>query len=142
MKRALVPGVLVLLLALSGCVSVETSESRIDVTPGASGTYSAGDTTVVVEPLTAETSEAGSDSPRTPDAAFLAQVRDALPDDTTIPNATDAQLLDAAREACDQMAAGTDPSAVAVIEGEPVNGLEIHEDSAAIAILAKKTICP
>ncbi|WP_206597827.1 DUF732 domain-containing protein, partial [Microbacterium testaceum] len=141
MKRAVVPaGVLVLLLALAGCVSVETSESRIEVTPGASGTFSDGDTTVVVEPLTAETPTSIPNA-STPEASFLVKIREVLPDDTSIPNATDAQLLAAAQEACEQMAAGTDSTEVSVIDGEQADGLGVYRDSARIGAVAKQTIC-
>lgn len=125
-----------LLLLLTGCSGGGESDAVMG-----SPTPLVGASPASEAPLTAESpSEAPSAS--STDAAFLEQVRDALPDDTVIPNATDGQLLAAAQKACEQMSAGTDPSAVAVIEGEPVNGLEIHEDSAAIAIAARKTICP
>lgn len=94
-------------------------------------------------PLTAQTPEASSDAAQgSPEAAFLTQVREVLPPDNSIPNATDEQLIAAAEDACAQMAAGADSTAVSVIDGEQKDSLGYFRDSARIGSVAKQTICP
>lgn len=128
MKRALSPGVLVLLLALSGCVNVETSESRVEVTPGASGTYSDGDSTVVVEPLTAEASEPPAApvevTATTPPPAkvtdVLVGIQLTVSGYDVVVNAD--QIKSAANYTCDQLAAGVDESAIVALTGDIPDG--------------------
>ncbi len=139
MNRAVIPGVIVLLLALSGCVSVETTGERVEVTPGASGAYSDGDTTVEVEPLTAETpaaEEGGGED------AFLSEVRENLRPDNVIPNATDEQLLAAGADACKAIAADDDTTGVSVISGEQPTALGFYTDSGTIIQAARAKLCP
>ncbi|KKX97745.1 DUF732 domain-containing protein [Microbacterium sp. Ag1] len=119
-----------ILLALTGCAGNATDER---VAPAAVET---------TEPLVAETPAAESEAPATPDQLFVDRVRAELPDDTVIPNATDEQLIAAAGEACEQMNAGVDFSAVDVVDGEIPNGLDIRESSATIAAAAKDIYCP
>ncbi|MCC4250746.1 hypothetical protein [Microbacterium testaceum] len=142
MKRGLVlTGVAVVLLALSGCVSVETSEERVDVTPGASGVYSDGDTTVEVEPLTAETPAAASTETSTRDeAAYVASVRDTLRPANVIPNATNDQLIEAGIKACELLASGTAPEDITVIDGEE-RTYGAYLDSFKIYEAAAKDLC-
>lgn len=137
MKRtALAATAAAALLLLAGCTSTTTTET-VTVTPGATGTYSAGDTTVEVAPLTAE-APAATDA----EATYLATVRAELRPDNVIPNATDEQLLDAAREACERRAAGEDSDTISVIEGEQANVGGYFLDSGVIITAARTTICP
>jgi len=140
MKRALVPGVLVLLLALSACSGTETTGGQSDATPAEATAQAGAQSAEADAPLTAKTAEPTT-GPSSPESAFLTEVREKLPDDTSIPDATDAQLLTAGGQACEQMAQGTDFSAVNVIEGEQPNDLGVHPDSALIAAVARKTLC-
>lgn len=127
-----------LVLLLSGCSSADETES---LTQSASPVVTASH--VPLSPLTAETpTTAASDAPATPEAAFLAKVRDILPDDTSIPNASDDQLIAAAYDACNQMATGLDSTLVSVINGEQKDSLGYYRDSARIGSVAKQTICP
>ncbi len=58
-----------------------------------------------------------------------------------IPNATDAQLLDAGREACERRAAGEPSETVSVIDGEQQSGLGLYVDSGTIITAAANTLC-
>ncbi|WP_353665548.1 DUF732 domain-containing protein [Microbacterium sp. che218] len=89
-------------------------------------------------PLTAQTPEASSTGG---EAAFLVAVRANLRPDNVIPDATDAQLLAAGREACEKLAAGTPSDQISVIEGEPTNGAGYYSDSGTIITAADSTIC-
>lgn len=92
------------------------------------------------EPLTAETPATDAD----PDAMFIDEARDRLSGlgaATTIPNATDAQLMAGGHEACESMADGTAFSDVTVIEGEP-RTQGSYLDSAAIASAGLLFYCP
>lgn len=103
----------------------------------------AGDASTAPEttaPLVAETETPDTDLSE--DEEFLQRVRESLPENTVIPDATDDQLIAAAEAACEQMDSGTDVAAVNVIEGEEPNGLDIYESSAAIAGVAKDVYCP
>lgn len=138
MRRAVVPVAVLLVVALAGCSAPAESEG---VTPSAAAVVTASESPVA--PLTAETpSEAASGAPATPEGVFLVKIRDILPDDTSIPNATDTQLLAAAQEACEQMAGGADSTMVSVIDGEQKDGAGYYQDSARIGAVAKQTICP
>lgn len=136
MKRGLVAAGAAALLLLTGCTSTVTSET-VEVTPGASGTYSDGDTTVEVQPLTAE-SPAATDG----EAAFLDAVRANLRPNNVIPNATDEQLLTAGQEACERRAAGEASDTISVIDGEEPNVGGYYVDSGVIITAARATICP
>lgn len=136
MKRtALAATAAAALLLLAGCTSTTTTET-VAVTPGASGTYSDGGTTVEVEPLTAETPSAtGSEE------TFLTTVRAELRPNNVIPNATDDQLIAAGKEACAKLAAAEDSSTISVIEGEAANGLGYYSDSGVIVSAARASLC-
>ena len=137
MNRGLFAASAVALLLLTGCSASPVERDAVAAPSAAASADSA-----APAPLVAQIpSAAASASADTPEGAFLAGVRDVLPDDTVIPDATDQQLLAAGAAACEQMAAGTDFSAVSVIEGEPADELGIHQDSALIAAVARKTIC-
>lgn len=135
MKRGLVALAAVALLLLSGCTNTVTSET-VTVTPGSSGTFSDGDTTVEVEPLTAETPASSDD-----DASFLSTVRSELRSDNVIPNASDEQLLAAGQKACDAIDAGADTLALSLIDGEKTDASGFYPDSAVIIASARATIC-
>lgn len=138
MKRALVPGVLVLLLALSGCVGApaESNDVRDESAPVASGSTTSTDGTV--EPLTAETPAASEDGG---EAAFLEEVRANLRPDNVIPNATDEQLLAAGRKSCELRAAGETSDTISVIDGEEKDAHGYYRDSVQIVQAAATTIC-
>lgn len=125
MKRA---GVLVgaaLLLALTGC----TQTTDVDAAPEASETAA---------PLVAETAPAeGADG----EQAYLEQVRRDLPADTVIPDASDEQLLDAGKRACEEIASGADTMTLSLIEGEEANGLGYYDDSSVIIGSARALLC-
>ncbi|WZH36232.1 MAG: hypothetical protein PIR02_15910 [Microbacterium enclense] len=139
MKRGLVPaGLAVLVLALSGCVSVQTSEERVEVTPGASGTYSAGDTTVVVEPSEAPATPvevSATPTPPTKATSVLTAIQltvasygvDVMAD----------QIKAASDYACDQLAAGADADNIVALTGEIPEGA--NRD---LVTAAKNDYCP
>lgn len=139
MKRALLVTVTAGVLLLAGCTA--TNEAATDSAARAAEAPS--ETTISSEaPLTAATPvEDGSGAADTPESAYLSEVRAVLPEDSLIPDATDGQLLNAAQDACEQMAAGKDFSQVSVIAGEQMNDLEVYPESALIAAVARKTIC-
>lgn len=119
-------------LTLTGCAA--SAESAADERTAPAVTESAA-------PLVAEeTTEPAT--PTTPDEIYLERVRAELPQNTVIPNATDEQLLDAAEDACSQIAEGVDVLAVQVVQGEAPNGLGYYESSAKIGAIAAETFCP
>lgn len=137
MTRRLYAVSAIALLLLTGCSAGTPEDSEPETASSATTAPEATDA-----PLTAKTpAPAVSAADSSPEAAYLEQVREALPEDTAIPDASDQQLLDAAAAACAQMADGVDFSAVAVIDGEQTNDLGVHEDSALIAAVARKTLC-
>lgn len=114
-------------LALTGCSGTVGSESEnAETTPPASSA-----------PLTAESPAAAPSG----EAAYLDAVREALPENTVIPNATDEQLLAAGTEACRVLADGEDTMAVSLIEGEPKNELGYYQDSGVIITTAAINLC-
>lgn len=76
------------------------------------------------------------------EAAYLVTVRERLSKiRTQIPNASDEQLLIAARDACERLEAGESGENMTLIEGEDLtNGY--YMDSGAIIISARLTMCP
>lgn len=135
MKRtALAATAAAALFLLAGCTSTTTTET-VTVTPGASGTFSDGETTVEVEPLTAEAPAATN-----AEASYLATVRAELRPDNVIPNATDEQLLEAGREACERLASGESSDTISLIEGEQTTA-GYFRDSVQIVQAAATTIC-
>lgn len=127
---------IVAVLLLTGCAG--TAEPAATGTAGI-GTEKAGPTATDA-PLVAETPAATTD-PDDREALFLAQVREELPANTQIPNATDQQLLDAGNLACEKRAEGADPSTLSVIEGERDNGYGAYLDSGAIVSAAGRYLC-
>ncbi|WP_156458885.1 DUF732 domain-containing protein [Microbacterium sp. Leaf179] len=139
MNRAVIPAAgAALLLLLAGCTATETANVTAASDEPAVSAPAASE-----GPLTAATPSGDADgAPDTPEGAFLVKIRDVLPDDTSIPNASDTQLLAAAQKACEQMAGGADSTMVSVIDGEQKDGAGYYQDSARIGAIAKQTICP
>lgn len=129
-RRALVPIVSVTaVLLLSGCSSEVTSES-VTITPGQTGTFTSGDSTIVV----------GGDEATAPGdkAAFLSAARDQATG--ALGSATDADLLAAGQSACDQLDQGIDDEKIAVtVAGSalPAGG----DDALAIVDAASLSLC-
>lgn len=118
---------IVAVLMLTGCAN--TAPTDADETPAETPA-----------PLVAETpATAIADDA---DAAFLTYVREHLPTNTQIPDATDEQLIAAGQNACDQMRAGTAPGDVRVVDGEQPNDSGYYLDSSAIMNGAVTALCP
>ncbi|WP_426325704.1 DUF732 domain-containing protein [Microbacterium sp. E-13] len=82
-------------------------------------------------------------APSASDAEFLADVRERQSAFATqIPDASDEQLLALGAEACEQLAAGVDTSALSLIPGESANVLGTFNDSAAVITSARVHLCP
>lgn len=126
MKRSAIAASAVLMVALLAGCSAPAEPTPVD--EAASPTV----------PLTAETPSTEAEGG---DAAYLAAVREALPADTVIPNATDDQLLEAGERACKEIAAGTDVRTLSLIDGEQPNGLGTYNDSAVIIGSARASLC-
>ena len=77
------------------------------------------------------------------EVAYVAYVRGKLLANTQIPDATDEQLIDAGRRACDILDSGTNPDDLTVIDGEERAGGEggYFQDSATIATGARMYLC-
>lgn len=126
MKRGLVAVGAVALLLLTGCTSTVTSET-ITVTPGASGTFSNGDTTVVAEPpaspsaagpveVTATAPASAAEDSTGEAQQFLVKMQLALDNWGVTMNA--AQVSSAANYVCDELAAGAPLGEVVAITGD------------------------
>lgn len=89
-------------------------------------------------PLVAESPAASADES---EQAFLDYVRENLPADTVIPDATDEQLLAAGAEACESLAESTDTTNVSLIEGEERNEGGYFYDSSVILTGAATSLC-
>lgn len=138
MKTRIVALTAVLLLGLTGCAgaggngdaNAQHASTEQTETPAPSDSS---------EPLVAEARDA-TDA----DEQFLAEARDRLSglgSATTVPNATDDQLIEAGHEACEALIAGTPFVDVSVIqEEERVQGSFL--DSAAIASAGILYFCP
>ena len=128
------------LLLLTGCASTP------DAPANTAKSAESSDAAETVAPLTAEP-PAAADAGQSPEDAYLDVMRIRLEADrppieaTQIPNASDAQLLEAAAAACEQLAAGTEHHAVRVVDGETPNQLGRYNDSADIAGYASEFIC-
>lgn len=124
-------------LALAGCAG--PSETAGDERTAPATTESPAPAATAI-PLSAEEPPTQADSA---DAAFLTYVRGALLPETQIPNATDAQLIDAGHEACRQLEAGTPLENVRVVEGETAHpSTGAFYDSSAIMGGAILSYCP
>lgn len=130
MKKVTAVVAIVLALTLTGCGAAET-DAADERTASPEAT---------VAPLAAETPEAVEASDA--ETAFLAYVRDNLPTPTSIPDATDEQLLVAGAEACERMAANEPTDAMSVIDGERPWDNGYYYDSAAIITGASINLCP
>ena len=131
MKIRIAAVALVALLALTGCAGTPSQEDAQVVATESEP----------AAPLVAET-PAADESAASAEAAFLDYVRESLAANTTIPDATDDQLLAAGIEACDRLAAGETSDMISVIEGEQPNGLGYFEDSGWIVSGAGQFLCP
>lgn len=141
-KRIAALAALVVLLGLAGCASEGSPEDASTERSTAANEASdelntSADETP--EPLSAETPVADS-----PEALFVIEARDRLAGlgaASTIPSATDEQLVVAGQEACAALSTGTAFNDVTVIEGEErVQGSYL--DSAAIATAGVLFFCP
>lgn len=126
------------LLLLAGCSG--TTQEGVTLTSEPVGlpaaTVAAPPTSAA--PLAAQTPEASVDGR---EAAFLAEVRAELRPDNVIPDATDAQLLSAGADACEQLKTAETSNSISVIEGEPQNGVGGYSDSATIVTAARAFLC-
>ena len=125
-----------IVLGLTGCTGTPESSGDERTAPTVADSPAPSPTR---DPLVAETPEEVN-----ADEQFVAEARDRLAGlgaATSIPNATDDQLVDAGREACEQLVAGMPFNDVSVIEGEQrVQGSYL--DSAAIATAGLLFFCP
>lgn len=131
MKNRIAALALLAALALTGCAGAPESSAK----EPEQASETAG-------PLVAETpaEEAVSDV----DAAFVEDVRTALSNgrETSIPDATDEQLLEAGYAACEQLANGVPDDEVQVVENETPSDLYgQHPESYIIATVASSRIC-
>lgn len=118
----------------------------LTLTGCAGGSESAGDAPAVpetsesVSPLVAETPtpQEGGDTD-----AFVKAFRDLQATyPSTIPDATDEQLVAAGREACTRLAAGEPSTDISLIEGEQRNPeSEMYTDSVTLVGLASTYLC-
>ena len=92
-----------------------------------------------VAPLVAATPD--EVTPDSPEAGFLTEVRPYIDKSTQIPDATDDQLLLAGEDACTQIADGTLPDKVRVIQDEQPDDLGYYVDSGRIGYFAAEYLC-
>lgn len=139
MKRGLVAIGAVALLLLTGCTSTVTSET-VTVTPGASGTFSDGDTTVVVEPPASPAPAApvevtATTPPPSKAEDVLVGIQLTVAGYDVVVNAD--QIKSAADYTCDQIAAGVGEESIAALTGD------IPEDANLVLVqLAANEYCP
>lgn len=94
------------------------------------------------EPVSAESPDPETIESRDNDDAFVAYVRGELLWDTGIANATDAQLIQAAHEACRLLRDGVDSESIRLIEGEKVAASGYFMDTLFIIDGARRYYCP
>lgn len=133
MKRISIAAAVLVALTLTGCAGVADNAADERTAPSS---------TEPAAPLVAETTSTNDAAVGGADQDFLDAVRVTLPTQTTIPDATDEQLLAAGLEACDLIRTGTSPGDVRLVEGEQPNGADIYADSSAIMNSALRTLCP
>lgn len=142
MKRTtMAPIAAVALLTLTGCAestgNATAERSTVEAAETAAPPIQPNETS---EPLIAQESEDASST----ESQFLVEARDRLSGlgaATTIPDATDEQLITAGKSACGDLLSGTPFVDVSVIEGEErVQGSYL--DSAAIATAGLLFFCP
>lgn len=132
MKNRIAALTLLAALALTGCAG--TAAPEVDERATSAESESAA-------PLVAESpspdAEVGTDE------AYLAAVRDALEANggSSIPDASDEQLLAAGADACEQMRGGTELKEVRVVQGEQPTEIG-YVTSGLIAGGAAKHLCP
>lgn len=132
MKKVTAALAVLLALTLSGCASATGNAAEERTAPAVTET---------VEPLVAESPTAEPEATST-EPEFIALVRDSLPANTLIPDATDEQLIAAGTEACELIRTGTNPADIRLIEGEQPNGADIYADTSAIMNSALLALCP
>lgn len=120
-------------LVLTGCSAAPTPASTLNPVETVTETTEAEPT---VEPLVAETT-----APATGEEQFLTYVRENLPANTVIPDATDEQLLAAGEEACDRIAAGESTDDMTLIDGEQRPDGGYYRDSGNIITGARLHLC-
>lgn len=129
-RTTAIAAVVVMLFALTGC-GEETATPADEPKPFAA-------------PLTAteapETPDAGA--PEVDESAYITQLRDALDINGagSVADASDAQLIAAGNEACQQMRDGAGIKEVRVIENEPESEVG-YVDSRLIAAVASVHLC-
>lgn len=124
-----------LLLTLTGCAGAPDAAGDERTAPA---------TTESAAPLTAEATEDEAIEAPKADEQYLTDVRTALTNgrETTIPNATDEQLVQAGQDACEQLAAGTAEGEVRVVEGEQMDEQwGDYRESVIITGIARKHLC-
>ncbi|MEW2459810.1 DUF732 domain-containing protein [Microbacterium sp. K41] len=89
-------------------------------------------------PLDAEDGTEGADA----EAQFVTYVREHLRPDNVIPNATDADLIAAGHEGCNQIEARVPADDLTVIEGEERDGGGYYRDSSIVITGARMFLCP
>ncbi|MDF2990807.1 MAG: outer rane receptor protein mostly Fe transport [Microbacterium sp.] len=118
MKRALVPGVLVLLLALSACSGTETTGGRSDATPAATTTQAGAERAATQSPEVpaqpVEVSAAPEQSQGATDVLVAIQLTVA---DYGV-DATADQIKAASDYTCDQLDSGADRSGIVALTGD------------------------
>lgn len=127
------------LLLLAGCSGTTQEGVTLTSEPVGSPAATAAAPPTSAAPLAAQTPEASADGG---EAAFLAEVRAKLRPDNVIPDATDAQLLSAGADACEQLKTVETSSDISVIKNEPTNGAGRYSDSAIIVSAAQASLCP
>ncbi|WP_067198939.1 DUF732 domain-containing protein [Microbacterium sp. XT11] len=126
-------------ITLTGCASGTGNAADERTASAAAETDAPAETP---EPLVAETPAPTSDSASEADAAFLQYVRDELPPTTTIGNATDAQLIAAGHQACEQVLSGVAWEDIRLVEGEEPSSTGYYLDTSAILNGALYNYCP
>lgn len=122
-------------LTLAGCAEAPANAGDERTAPGAAESAA---------PLVAEDTGPAAAEATSPEAQYLSDVRTALTNGraTTIPDATDQQLVDAGLNACEQLAAGTAEGDVRVVEGEQMDEQwGDYRESVIITGIARKHLC-
>lgn len=130
MKRsAIAASAALMVVLLAGCSAPTASEGP---SPSAPSTA----------PLVAE-SPVPAPSAETADTAYVSAIRTATEanDDSQVASASDEQFIQAGRDACEQIADGTDVFDVRVVEGEEPTAIG-YEDSLRISGAALEHLCP
>ncbi|MGN7861448.1 DUF732 domain-containing protein [Microbacterium sp. 22303] len=125
----------VLLLALTGCTGTpQTASSSLPVMSDGATQFPS----KTPEPLKV-TETPTTNSPA--EATYLERVRKGLAG-TQLAEASDAQLLDAAKKACDQLAQGTPYKEISVVDGDTQGKGGWYQYSAPIVVFGGMNLCP